>query len=259
MDIAIARQLAAGLIKRLEACSLTAYKDSTGVWTIGYGSTGPAVVEGLAISQDVADHLLLQDMAVAHERLDTALFGSTTALGEHEFAALWSFVFNVGAEPQWTIWKDIKAGNLADVPTQLLRFDHGKVGGRLVELPGLKNRRLAEIVFWRTGDANAAVAALGVHPAALPSATTRAIVTPPVPTAPKPLSVSALVNHGVTVAAGSAAALGGVAGQIHDVAAAHASESHYFNALAVGAAGVVVACSIIGILIHAEQAHARTV
>ena len=37
------------LTKNFEGCVLTAYADQGGVWTIGYGHTGPGVHAGLTI------------------------------------------------------------------------------------------------------------------------------------------------------------------------------------------------------------------
>lgn len=38
-----------------EGCALRAYRDSEGAWTIGWGHTGPEVVEGLSWDQGQAD------------------------------------------------------------------------------------------------------------------------------------------------------------------------------------------------------------
>jgi lysozyme len=39
--------VASAFVAAHEGCRLTAYRDSTGVLTLGYGHTGPEVVEGL--------------------------------------------------------------------------------------------------------------------------------------------------------------------------------------------------------------------
>ncbi len=46
------------LVKRFEGLRLTAYQDSVGVWTIGYGHTGPDVHPGMTITEEQADELL---------------------------------------------------------------------------------------------------------------------------------------------------------------------------------------------------------
>ncbi len=49
-------------LKGFEGCRLTAYRDSAGVWTIGYGHTRIAK-KGLHITQRKADDLLREDLA----------------------------------------------------------------------------------------------------------------------------------------------------------------------------------------------------
>ncbi len=51
------------LVKDFEGLRLTAYQDSVGVWTIGYGHTGPEVKPGMTISQAQADNYLQTDLA----------------------------------------------------------------------------------------------------------------------------------------------------------------------------------------------------
>ena len=49
-------------IKKFEACVLTAYQDSVGVWTIGYGHTN-GVKKGDKITQYQAEQFLKEDLA----------------------------------------------------------------------------------------------------------------------------------------------------------------------------------------------------
>ena len=53
---------AVALIKRWEGCVLRAYKCPAGVWTIGWGATGPDIVEGLRWTQAQADDRLARDV-----------------------------------------------------------------------------------------------------------------------------------------------------------------------------------------------------
>jgi len=55
--------LAAALIRVFEGVRLTAYQDSGGVWTIGFGHTGPDVVSGQTITMETAALLLELDAA----------------------------------------------------------------------------------------------------------------------------------------------------------------------------------------------------
>ncbi|MCQ9618418.1 hypothetical protein L1889_18430 [Paenalcaligenes niemegkensis] len=51
------------VLKYFESCELEAYWDANGkVWTIGWGDTGPDVVEGLVITQAEADRRLGQSL-----------------------------------------------------------------------------------------------------------------------------------------------------------------------------------------------------
>lgn len=81
------------LIKKFEGLRLIAYKCPAGIWTIGYGHTGPDVYEGKRITEEQADALLVQDC----ERMESAVLSSVTVpLTQYEFDALVSFTFNVG-------------------------------------------------------------------------------------------------------------------------------------------------------------------
>ena len=55
--------LAAALIRVFEGIRLTAYQDSGGVWTVGFGHTGPEVVQGYTVTADQAAELLAKDAA----------------------------------------------------------------------------------------------------------------------------------------------------------------------------------------------------
>lgn len=65
-------QLLANL-RRSEALRLTAYQDTKGIWTIGYGHTGPEVVKGLVWTIAQAEAQLLADVARAMRLLDANL------------------------------------------------------------------------------------------------------------------------------------------------------------------------------------------
>lgn len=136
----IASKEAEDLIKQFEGCHLKAYKDAVGIWTIGWGTTGPGIQEGLVISQHSADMMLkahIQDVA-----LDiTALLGEKK-LKQHQFDALVSFVYNIGigAFKKSTMLSLIKRDKMAEAA---LEFDKWtKAAGKT--LPGLIRRRKAE-------------------------------------------------------------------------------------------------------------------
>lgn len=132
-------------IKRWEGLRLTAYRDVGGKWTIGYGHVNGAR-EGMRITQREAEDWLRRDLAQAELAVDTAV---KVALTDSQFGALVSFVFNVGvnAFKRSTLLRKLNAGDYEAVPAELLRWT--KAGGK--QVPGLVNRRNAEIGLWSRG------------------------------------------------------------------------------------------------------------
>lgn len=126
------------LTERFEGCRLTAYPDTGGVWTIGYGHTH-GVLEGMTCTREQALAWLEQDTREAAAAVNRLV---TVPLKQAHFDALVDFVFNlgVGAFARSTMLKDINAGNLAAAAAQFPLWDHD--AGRV--LAGLLHRRLAE-------------------------------------------------------------------------------------------------------------------
>lgn len=133
-------------IARYEAFSSNIYLDAAGKPTIGYGHliTASDNFTG-AISQDAALALLASDCKIA----ETGIRKNCTAqLSQPQFNALVSFVFNVGggAFAGSTLLKQLNAGNYAEVPNQLTRWN--KAGGKV--LAGLVRRRRDEGLLFST-------------------------------------------------------------------------------------------------------------
>ncbi|MBA3678413.1 MAG: lysozyme [Sphingosinicella sp.] len=126
------------LIKSFEGLRLKAYLCPASVWTIGYGSTGPHVRQGVFITEVKAEALLRQDLA-RFERGVEAMAGPCT---QGQYEALISFAFNVGisALQASTLLKRHKEGAHEQAADQFLRWNKA---GKLV-LPGLTRRRAAE-------------------------------------------------------------------------------------------------------------------
>ena len=126
------------LIKEFEGCKLTAYKDSVGVWTIGYGHTRSAR-QGMVITQAQADELLALDVAAHATGVHKAL---QVKLEQHQFDAVVSLAFNVGvsAVRNSTLLKMINRGDVKPAAAQFDRWN--KAGGKV--LAGLTRRRAAE-------------------------------------------------------------------------------------------------------------------
>ena len=125
-------------LKQYEGLSLTAYRDTGGVWTIGYGSTRD-VREGMRISQAEADQRFLADTewAQAAVRTDVAV-----PLTQPQFDALVSLVYNIGAGAfaRSTLLRLLNAGDYRGAAEQFLVWN--KVKGEVVT--GLAVRRAKE-------------------------------------------------------------------------------------------------------------------
>lgn len=136
-------------LKQWEGLRLTAYKDSGGVLTIGYGHTSDLyckVLPGDHIDEAKADDLLRHDIAEAEMVVAASV---KVPLSDPQFGALVSFAYNVGTEAfrKSSLLRKLNAGDYDAVPRELARWnkDNGKVE------PGLTNRRAAEAGLWASG------------------------------------------------------------------------------------------------------------
>lgn len=131
------------LIKEFEGCKLTAYRDSVGVWTIGYGWTQPVdgkpIRAGMTIKQETAERLLKTGL-VSYESDVSRLV--KVGLTQGQFYALVSFTYNLGARSlsTSTLLRKLNAGDYAGAADEFLRWN--KAGGKV--LNGLTRRREAE-------------------------------------------------------------------------------------------------------------------
>lgn len=126
------------LIKMFEGLRLTAYQDSVGIWTIGYGHTA-GVKPGQVITSSEAENLLIKDIASTEAGVRKLVPAACT---ENQFSALVCFAFNVGVGSlsKSTLLKKFIAGDIQGAADEFLRWN--KAGGKA--LPGLTNRRVAE-------------------------------------------------------------------------------------------------------------------
>lgn len=109
-------------LKNEEGCRLRAYQDTVGVWTIGYGHTGPDVYPGLVWTQDQAEKALAR-------RLETE-FGAAVNSGvkvplkQYQFDALVSFSYNVGVSAflNSTLLRKLNAGDIAGATAEFNKW-----------------------------------------------------------------------------------------------------------------------------------------
>ena len=131
------------LIKEFEGCKLTAYQDSVGVWTIGYGWTQPVdgkpIRAGMTIKQETAERLRKTGL-VSYESDVSRMV--KVGLTQGQFDALVSFTYNLGARSlsTSTLLRKLNAGDYAGAADEFLRWN--KAGGKV--LNGLTRRREAE-------------------------------------------------------------------------------------------------------------------
>ncbi len=127
------------LIKSFEGFSHRAYKCPAGVWTVGYGSTGPHVKSNTLVTTAEATELLKKDL----EKFEKCINGAVkVGLLQCQFDALVSFVYNVGPGSflTSTLLKYLNQGNMLEASNQFLRWT--LAGGK--RLPGLLTRRTKE-------------------------------------------------------------------------------------------------------------------
>lgn len=136
------------LLQQFEGFRDKAYKDSAGIWTIGYGSThvnGVAVAEGDTITREDAEKQMFLDTSWAQTCINQNV---EVPLRQVQFDALVCFVYNVGcgAFIKSTLLKllNMKLYELAS--NEFLRWN--MAGGKVVQ--GLTNRRLKEQELFRS-------------------------------------------------------------------------------------------------------------
>ena len=127
------------IIKKFEGCRLTAYQDTVGVWTIGYGTTnadkaitGISIRQGLRISQETADEWLRQSVDKKYgPKVDKY---SAYNWNQNEFDTLVSFAYNIGSIDGLTASGSRSKEEIADKIQA-----YNKAGGKV--LSGLIRRR----------------------------------------------------------------------------------------------------------------------
>jgi len=135
------------LIKKYEGLRLEAYKCPAKVCTIGYGHTtaagDPAVHDGMKITREQAEYILMVDLTRLRQKIDALLHQPLT---QSQYDVVVSFTFNAGISALRTssLLKKINTAKFNDVPAELMKWVHvkGKVSN------GLVNRRQAEIAWW---------------------------------------------------------------------------------------------------------------
>lgn len=161
------------LIKSFEGCRLKAYLCDAGVWTIGWGHTGPEVRKGLVWTRQQADDAFDVDTDRFESCVSTELNGVTLAKASYtadaevarqtvrdmwpavealavaRFDALVSLAFNIGEQAfsDSTLLRLLRAGDVMAAAEQFTRWN--KAGGKFN--PGLLARRTKEMRIFLVG------------------------------------------------------------------------------------------------------------
>ncbi len=117
-------------IRLKEGFRAHAYRDSTGLWTVGYGHTLTAKA-GMVVSLEEAEKLLEGDVARTVSQVSRFLPPVTPT--QNQFDALISFAFNEGSHRLLTstLLKFFRSGNVQTTADEFTRWVY--VGGRVSE------------------------------------------------------------------------------------------------------------------------------
>jgi lysozyme len=135
-----ASQNAVELIKEFEGCRLKAYRDQRGVWTCGYGQTGPSIKPYTHWTEAQAEAALKDALVTRSKQLSTLLEGCET--NQNQFDAMLSLSYNIGMGAFHTseVYRDHKAGEFTKAAAAFMNWDNLNHH----ENAGLHRRRLAE-------------------------------------------------------------------------------------------------------------------
>lgn len=131
------------LIKHFEGLSLKPYHCSGNAYTIGYGHVIQPFEEFVEITEEKAEELLQGDIMAAEAVVDELVDAPLTS---NQFAALVSFVFNLGAGnfKSSTLLRKLNENKYLEIPQEFIRWIYtGKI-----PMKGLLRRRLAEALLF---------------------------------------------------------------------------------------------------------------
>lgn len=140
------------IIKHFESCKLTAYKDSVGIWTIGWGTTAMAGLgikpkRGMSITQAEADRLLEEGVSQFMAAIIPLLKREAT---DDQLGAFTSLAYNIGvpAFKNSTVLREFNNGNEEAAAKAFHLWT--RAGGKV--LKGLVRRRKSESHLFKTGE-----------------------------------------------------------------------------------------------------------
>ena len=138
--------LVLALMHHFEACKLAAYRCPAGVWTIGWGDTGPHVVAGLRWTQVQADDAFQRRIEYEFAPAVARAIGDAPTTPA-QFGAMVALAYNIGVRgfAGSSIARKHKAGDQAGAAASFALWNKSK--GKV--LAGLTRRRGAEAALYR--------------------------------------------------------------------------------------------------------------
>ena len=130
------------LITTFEGLRLRSYLCPAGVWTIGYGSTGPDIIPGLVWTKEQAVERMERDAGISYRASQKLC----PALDEAKIPAIADFAYNLGTTrlAGSTLRRKINLGDLDGAANEFEKWVY--CGG--IKLNGLKIRRAAEKILF---------------------------------------------------------------------------------------------------------------
>lgn len=131
------------LLKGAEGVEYQAYRDAAGIWTIGYGHTGPEVYPGLRWTQEQVDAALEKDIIKHRSGVLSCL---RAPLNQNQMDAVVILTFNIGVRAYCnsTLNRKLNAGDYTGAANEFRKWNKVTINGRKVPLRGLTARRNCE-------------------------------------------------------------------------------------------------------------------
>jgi len=150
------------LIAQAEGCRLTAYQDISGVWTIGWGQTGPDIKAGMKWTQQEADRRFCQTLTEVSDAVSDLVSPEPIDMREH--SALVSLAYNIGIDA-FSRSSVLAAHNRGDKPAAAAAFalwNKATINGKKQVVQGLVTRRAKEAELYAS--ATGRVSGAGLSP-----------------------------------------------------------------------------------------------
>lgn len=198
------------LIKKYEGLKLRSYLCPAGVWTIGYGTTGPDIKANMVITKAEAEAYLGRDLEKFTDGVLTRC--APVVPNQNQLDAMVCFSYNVGLGNFATssVLRLFKAGDIPGAARAFMLWTKAKdpSTGKKRELPGLVKRRADEKALFMQDAADDTVTR-----SVAPSKTTEVPEASVVPEPPKSLTQSK------EIIGGAVTGLGGIGSIISSITA----------------------------------------